>query len=303
MVGEVNLSIIIPFFNGEAFVGRLLLSILDSYVSNHSKLSVEVIVIIDSMETEIDVLGGNLPSLAPFISLKLIKNAGNMGVAETRNNGLELSEGYSVLFIDQDDSLHPDFFSNIDFDLLHSYDFILLNGFYCYQGGYRVPMYYLPPAINIKNLILDDFIRSPGQVILRRSFVSRTRFPSPKQYFGSDDKYFYILLFLSSKPRIKYVSSPLYLASMHSENFSHDETQSICSSLELLKVVRKERLPSNIEGYMERSELLLRYRLRSLKGIDCLRGAREYILYKGKINKVIRYVDRLAGHISKRIKR
>lgn len=94
---KIDLSIVIPVFNAESTLSRLLKSIL---VQNVSKF--EVIIIDDgSTDNTISVLNDFKNKFENFIVLQ----ESNAGQAVARNYGLETAKGDWVLFLDSDDEL------------------------------------------------------------------------------------------------------------------------------------------------------------------------------------------------------
>lgn len=91
------LSIIIPVYNSEKTLARLLDSVLKQEISNY-----EVIAVNDgSMDDSINILDSYKNK---FKNLKIIKQE-NLGQAQARNNGLSEAVGQWVLFLDSDDEL------------------------------------------------------------------------------------------------------------------------------------------------------------------------------------------------------
>ena len=94
----MRVSVVIPCFKDSATLGRA----LDS-VFAQSRVADEVIVVNDaSPETrEVEAV------LAAYPSVKYVVNSKNLGLASTRNVGVQAASGNIISFLDADDELHP----------------------------------------------------------------------------------------------------------------------------------------------------------------------------------------------------
>jgi glycosyltransferase involved in cell wall biosynthesis len=98
----MNLSIIIPLYNAEKFIGRCLNSIFNQNVDERL---FEVIIVNDgSSDSSITVIDSFLKL---YKNCKLI-NQKNSGASVARNTGLSLARGEYVWFIDDDDEVTSD---------------------------------------------------------------------------------------------------------------------------------------------------------------------------------------------------
>ena len=99
---QKKISIIIPVYNGEKYIGRCLDSVLHQTFKEF-----EILVINDGSQD------GSLEILREYEKrdpdrVKVITQE-NRGVARTRNRGIELTKTKYLMFIDQDDFIDPDF--------------------------------------------------------------------------------------------------------------------------------------------------------------------------------------------------
>lgn len=90
----MKLSIIIPYYNAEPYIGELL-RVLAPQVSD----KVEVILIDD---------GSRVPFMTDYQFVKVIRQK-NKGVSAARNHGLDIAKGDYISFIDADDLVAKDF--------------------------------------------------------------------------------------------------------------------------------------------------------------------------------------------------
>lgn len=294
---SICISIIIPFYNGEAYYKQLLQSLKKAIVDTASKpIDFEVITIIDSMDTaEEDIrklLIGNFSGVSGVRSI-LYKNEMNLGVAGSRNVGLSLAGGTHFHIIDQDDEVSEQFYSSVG-DALDKKNFILVNGLVYYTNTKFNPhrLYYLNPKLNIKHILTNEFIRSPGQVIFSRRILGQTRFPEPKLNKGTDDRFFWIKLFLNnSEIKTQYINQPLYIAHIHDENYSSDSLNLRKSSLENWDILKRECDLSKYEKLIERNILSLKYSAGEQMALKSrLKGLINRSKYYLEPNKIIRYL-------------
>lgn len=104
-----EISIIVPIYNGQIFVGRCLESVLRQKGVDRSKL--EVIVLNDGSTDEslntLNEYARRYPHLLTVI------DQDNLGVAKTRNKGISMASGKYVVLIDQDDFIDDDYLARL----------------------------------------------------------------------------------------------------------------------------------------------------------------------------------------------
>jgi teichuronic acid biosynthesis glycosyltransferase TuaG len=98
---EPLISIIMPAYNCESYIEIAVRSVMQQSYPNWELLVLD------------DGSSDRTPAIVQTLCLederiRLIKNPANMGVAKTRNYGLDLSQGDYVAFLDSDDRWHPD---------------------------------------------------------------------------------------------------------------------------------------------------------------------------------------------------
>lgn len=288
-----ELSIIIPFYKGERFIVRLLTSIFSAYERNNGGCVIEIIIIIDC-ELPVNCLQQLLDKFLSNKELSKIhtyKNERNYGVAETRNIGFDLSTGEYLLFIDQDDAISDTFFYYVS-KYLGEKDFIFFNGkIKEIESGIEHRLYYLAPKLNVKKVILKSFIRSPGQVILKRTILSKPLFPATTYHFGADDKFFWIKIFLTNKKlKIVYIPECLYIAYKHSGNYSNDYKELSLSCLELWKQFSLQLDQGGIQRWVKRDIRIQRYIIGDFfSAKDKIRCLMDFLAHKIDINSTIRF--------------
>jgi len=294
-----SLTIIIPYYNGEKFYAKLLKSIKTAILklNNKNELKFEIITIIDSINTplnEIREINNFIFREVDNIDILIHKNDQNIGVAASRNIALDLSTGEYIHIIDQDDEVDSSFYLDA-FKLLINSDFVLTNGFIIYDGGkYRShKLYYFSPKLSTQGILEDDFIRSPGQVVFSKSLLNGIRFPETKNYKGTDDRFFWIKIFVDNMSIIRpsYVAQPNYVAHIHNSNYSNDLINMKKSELENWELFNLDTIPLGFRRIVNDDILRIKLTLgENMTLIDKLRAIRCKINYFLKPNKLLRFI-------------
>lgn len=101
----MKISIIIPVYNVEKYVGRCISSIMNQTYTN----GVECIIIDDSTpDKSMAIVEEMVVNYTGSIIFRLIFNEQNQGIAAVRNIGLKAAKGDYILYFDSDDYCEPD---------------------------------------------------------------------------------------------------------------------------------------------------------------------------------------------------
>ena len=95
-------SVIMPAYNAARFIAEAIVSVINQTVTDWELL------IIDDCSTD-DTLKIAETFSSKESKIKVIKNAVNMGVAKTRNRGMDICNGRYVALLDSDDYWMPNF--------------------------------------------------------------------------------------------------------------------------------------------------------------------------------------------------
>lgn len=284
----MNLSVIIPFYKNTDYLLRLLQNLSAHKSVLNNELNYEVIIVIDSPETDLASLNVLLnQGLEPnfFKQIQFIKNEKNLGVAQSRNIGMANAHGDWLHVVDQDDVFCEDIYNLINIKSAET-NFILVNGYFNYsKPTFRHKIYYLKPTITLKNLIVDDFIRSPGQVLFSKSLIKNTIFRTAPCHKGCDDRFFWIELFANNAIVFSYIKKPFYVANIHSENFSLDSMQLYRCSIELWDLIDLTKL-NNYQNYISNNKATLDYIVNDNRN---LKSTVSFLKYKFRPYRLIRY--------------
>lgn len=114
---NIKLSIIIPYFETYELTKRLI-----EQLSNQQENDVEIILLDDGCnEKKFD----DLKYLLYFHKLKIIHQK-NIGVAKTRNKGIDIAQGKYIAFIDCDDMITPNYIESL-IQAINTYDTDIIN--------------------------------------------------------------------------------------------------------------------------------------------------------------------------------
>ena len=119
-----KVSIIIPVYNSEKFIGKC----IDSIIINQTYKNIEILAFNDgSTDTSLKILNEYQEKYPNIIK---VLNQENQGVAKTRNTGIKKATGEYIMFIDNDDYIDSNYIETFVKEAESgNYDIVL--------GGYR----------------------------------------------------------------------------------------------------------------------------------------------------------------------
>lgn len=293
-----SFSIIIPFYKGEIFYPFLIDSIKKAILfCNEDLISFEIITIIDSIESSFDTINQIVNDCfckIKNVNIVTIKNEKNIGVAGSRNTAISISKGDYLHFIDQDDNILEMFYKEL-IPLLDNYNFVLYNGmvYYTNKKYNEHKLYYIKPSISVIGLLKNDFIRSPGQVVLSKKLLKNNFFPEPINYKGADDRFFWLRILIENEDNIKsiYNSNAYYIANIHNSNYSTDKINLKKSTLENWNMFINEVDTSKYNKYIENDILRIKYALNEkMTFYYNFKGMFLNLMYFIEFNKVLRFI-------------
>lgn len=101
-----KVSVIIPVYNVENYLAECLDSVIDQTVRN-----LEILCINDaSTDSSLEIIREYADK---DFRIRILQNEQNMGLAYTRNRGLEVATGEYVLFVDSDDFIHSELLETV----------------------------------------------------------------------------------------------------------------------------------------------------------------------------------------------
>jgi len=200
---SADISVIIPYYQGQKYLQDLL-SMMErnaGILRAEAGKETEVLLVNDSPWEKLEA--DQIPQRDTVISyrLKVLTNPKNSGIHATRVNGLRAAEGEFVQFLDQDDRI-TDRCLMSQYKAIGDADFVIGNGFDGERNGGKHPFYSSTSAqaaagnLNCQ-YYYNNLIRSPGQVLIRKSSIPAYWSEQIMKNNGSDDAFLWILMLCS----------------------------------------------------------------------------------------------------------
>lgn len=185
---SLSVTVIIPCYNSEKYIGRCIDSVLEQSYKNF-----DILLINDGSKDNTEQI---LEEYEKKYKDKIIViNQENIGVAKTRNKGIKIAKGYYITFIDNDDFIEKDYLETlIENSEEGKMDIVL--------SGYKRP--------NTKGKIIKKFlaidsdcgkfaIQAPWAKIYKKEFLIDNNLEFLDNNIGEDDYFNFQALMLSKK--------------------------------------------------------------------------------------------------------
>lgn len=254
-----KISIIIPVYNAENSIDRCINSILNQTYNDY-----EIIAINDgSKDNSLNILKEYEKKLKGKIK---VVNQENMGVANTRNNGIKVATGKYIMFIDNDDYFDDNYLETYIKEIENNhYDVVM--------GGYK--------RVNNEGKILESrypknnewskfTIITPWAKIYNRKFIVDNKIEFLNYGIG-EDIYFILQIFDKSK-KIKEINYIGYNWFYNNDSISNTKHKGFNNNIDILYLV--EKLKNKISGKNYISIDIFNY--------YCIRLILWYLLYSGR---------------------
>lgn len=104
-----KISVLIPVYNGELYIGRCIRSLLNQTIENQEY---EIIVINDGCKDNTEAVLKNFMG-----DIRYYKNKKNLGLPKSLNLAIKKSKGQFVVRVDADDWVHPEYLNILSLSL------------------------------------------------------------------------------------------------------------------------------------------------------------------------------------------
>lgn len=186
----VTISIITPLYKGLRFLLPLQKMLKECVRYSGKSMKVEWIV---SNDFPNDII--ELPEVIDGIKVTVLNTSDNLGIQGARVRGLEASSGEFVLFLDQDDTIEPNW---IQSQITHIGD---ADGVVCDCQFDGVPFYNGWDRPSLEECITKEYNINekngfvPGQVLIRRSSIPATWTDNLLKWNACDDQLLWLCMF------------------------------------------------------------------------------------------------------------
>lgn len=266
------ISVIVPFYKGNAYMDELLSNLgnVRKSLMGYNGTDLEVIIVNDSPEIPIEYT-------APVdFSVTLISNSHNLGIHGSRIHGLQHAAGNWIQFLDQDDLLDPENYPS-QLKAAADCDVIVGNCWY-YFGEEKTQLYKNLSTMQYliretRFLRIRNMIASPGHCLIRKAAIPAIWQETPMKINGSDDYYLWLLMFHQGAA-FKQNPSPVYIhRNSESGNLSFDLDKMFRSNEELCTLLDNSSLYPSTKLRAVRRSIVFKYLYdtKQLKPFDWLR--------------------------------
>lgn len=216
---KVKLSVIVPVYNVERYIGKC----LDSLV-NQTEKNIEIIIVNDGSTDNSQAIIDTYKSLYPNIIISLTKK--NSGLADTRNYGLPYATGEYVCFLDSDDYVEVDAYSKLLKCSDNGEKNIVACGYYK-EWHDHLKIITDPEYGTIEEYLKDGLVVAWNK-IYKRDWLLSTGVLFPKGLLYEDVEFFCKLLyFVDNIKNVAFVSEPLIHYVQRGDSISYSETTRI----------------------------------------------------------------------------
>lgn len=201
----MELSLVIPVYNGEKYIEECIRSVLTSEVDK-SKIE---IVIIDDGSTDNSVSICNKYTSENF---KVYCNS-NHGVSYSRNFGVNVSNGKWIMFIDADDKLSYNWYSIVSKYFNSNEDIVTFSNKVEKIPDEKVEI--LKNIVGINNDVKN--LASPCSKMYRKNFLQDNKITFYQDIINGEDMLFNINCFLNTQ-KYKFVEDNIYEYRIHNNS-------------------------------------------------------------------------------------
>jgi len=250
-------SVIVPVYNGEKYLGECLDSILDQTYGD-----IEVIVVDDGSTDATAEIIRRYASADPRVRYFFKDNG---GLSSARNFGLRNANGELVTFVDADDKIAPRF---CEIMLSELGDADIAKCGFSHKSTHHIPSpsVRLSPSYFIeKTLYQTQFHNSAWAAVYRRSLFDKVQFAEGLYYEDLD--IFYKLVEASGKD-VVWVGSPLYYYRENQGSFINTFTPKRLDVLAVTEQIEKHYASTEIARAARNRRFSANYNMALLCGLN-----------------------------------
>ena len=248
----MKISVIIPLYKGMNFLEDIKENMTELASSLKKKgIFIELILVNDYIGEKIKW------HYDTTYDVKVINNRINLGIQQSRINGLTISTGKWIIFLDQDDSLSSDEYVKQVNMISENVDVIVGNAKYDLEDLHSITLY---KNIDMEKLITEEnmlkirnIIASPGQCLIRKEAIPKEWKNNIMKINGADDWLLWLLMFNNHKKFVYNKSIIYHHKATESGNLSSDYKKMYDSCIEMLMILSKIGYPISKKQKLEKS--------------------------------------------------
>lgn len=218
------ISVIIPVYNAELYIGKCIESVLGQSYSD-----LELLLINDGSFDHSGDICEEYAKKDPRVQVFHKKNG---GVSAARNLGIDQAKGRYLIFVDADDQIHRDLLKiymqmNTDRQVLIceiSNDIFDLEK--KYENQEKDSQYNILQKENFMRLFAGDYINSPVNKLYHTKILKKNNIRYPENLSLGEDLLFNLAYFRCAPKEYKIISYPLYY-------YQEDHAESLSNSFRL----------------------------------------------------------------------
>lgn len=200
---ENLLSVIVPLYNSEQYIGRCARSLFDQ-----TQEGMEYIFVDDgSTDNSVSVLQSVIEEF-PDLDVSIAHHTENKGLVEARRTGILAAKGKYLIFADSDDWVEKDMYGlMLEKAVEENADLVVCDFYYSFPEGKEI----MEKGLNSKDLI-SDILSGRAHASLCNKLFRASLFDSLKvfpNHFMWEDAVFSVQL-VSMCRKIEYIDVPLY---------------------------------------------------------------------------------------------
>lgn len=215
---KVKVSIIVPVYNAERYIKRLLDSILNQTMPNY-----EIILVNDGST---DASESILEEYAKKDKRIVLVNVQNGGVSKARNIGLSKTTGEYVTFIDADDYIENDLIETLYEKAIQTNCDIVITGYYIVSQKNKIRMFDNCEEKLSNDMAMEELIRnrkigmSVWAKLFKRNIISSLKFD--ENYKNYEDRLF-VFEAIRNSQNVLIIPNTLYNYCMNRDSVTHSD--------------------------------------------------------------------------------
>ena len=274
-MNKTDISIITPVYKGNKYLPNLV-KYIEEAAKNVGKYQVEWLLVNDFPEEKVDKPESHIKNL----KIRLINNERNLGIQQTRINGIKQCTGTYILLLDQDDKISQDSLK-IHLKNLISADVSVTNGYVENEDKTLRRIFSTKSQIKCTTNInyyfyIGDIIVSPGMVMMKKDAIPSIWLEKTLAINGADDWLLWTLL-LAQNRKFKTSFAITYVHTDTGANTSKNKSKLWESTEEALEIFR-----TNVYAYDKLCRVFER-RIELIKGFQ-LENKNKLSLYLQNID-------------------